>query len=319
MPDGSEMRRTPLPEQVVSRRIRQPLVSVVIPTYNRAGALRRCLDSLTRQTTGDFEVLVCDDGSTDDTAEVVREYADILDITYTSAENSGGPARPRNRGVALARSPYVAFLDSDDWWAPRKLAESICCLERGADVVYHDLFLVTRADQRTFWRRVRARDLRPPVYRDLVTSGNALPLSSVVMRRSLLLTIAAMPEDRTVVAMEDFVCWLNAARVTEKFARIHETLGYYWAGGGNISADAKTIELLDIFETRYLSSGDVVEGRAPPSWLAYARGRAYYRLGDHTEARRHLSLVSVRRVSPMTSAKTVWMRLAMVFPPRLPE
>src|SRR3954464_10946901 len=119
---------------IVTRRVDQPRVSVVIPTYNRSHALRRCLDSVAKQTFRDFEVIVCDDGSTDDTAEVVREYESVLDLTYSYGENFGGPARPRNRGIGLARAPYIAFLDSDDWWAPRKLELSVRYLDEGADV-----------------------------------------------------------------------------------------------------------------------------------------------------------------------------------------
>ncbi len=65
--------------------------------------------------------MVCDDGSTDKTATVVEDYVSLLDIVYDYAENFGGPARPRNRGVRLARAGYVAFLDSDDWGTPTKL------------------------------------------------------------------------------------------------------------------------------------------------------------------------------------------------------
>lgn len=295
----------------MNRRVDRPRVSVVIPTFNRARDLRRCLGSLCRQTVADFEVLVCDDGSNDDTADVVCEYEPLLDITYDVSTNWGGAARPRNRGIALARAPYVAFLDSDDWWAPAKLARSIAILERGADVVYHHLYLVRRPGQRVLWRRARARALRRPVYRDLVMNGNALPLSSVVIRRSLLQTIAGMPEDRALVAMEDYACWLNAARVTDKFVRISGTLGYYWAGGGNISGNARTIELLDVFESRYGGTGNATQLHPEPSWLAYARGRAFYRLGDQARARHHLGLVNARRVSPLTTARTLWMRLAI--------
>jgi glycosyltransferase involved in cell wall biosynthesis len=83
---------------------------------------------------GDFEVLVCDDGSTDGTAEVEEEYSALLDLTYDYAENFGGPARPRNRGVSLARAPYVAFLDSDDRYLPHKLALQMLVLKRFPEV-----------------------------------------------------------------------------------------------------------------------------------------------------------------------------------------
>lgn len=267
-----------------------PRVSVVIPTFNRARDLRRCLRSLETQTLRDFEVLVCDDGSTDDTEQVVRDCESTLDLTYLPDVNWGGAAHPRNRGIARARAPFVAFLDSDDWWTPHKLAASVVVLERGADVVYHDMFLVTRAAQTRFWRRVRSHELRPPVYASLLMNGNVLPLSSVVMRRSVLNAIGGMPEDRALVAMEDYACWLEAARVTDRFVRLSATYGYYWAGGGNISADERTLGLLDVFEERFVDAANP----AGPPWIAYARGRALQRLGDYVGARDQLGRIGFR-------------------------
>ena len=117
-----------------------PQTSVIIPTYNRAQELRRCLNSLTCQTAKDFEVIVCDDGSTDNTEETVREFSGKLDIKYLKSSNFGGPARPRNLGLRIAKGKFVAFLDADDWWCSNKLTRSIETLNSGADITYHDLF-----------------------------------------------------------------------------------------------------------------------------------------------------------------------------------
>ena len=299
----------------MSRYAQQPRVTVVIPTFNRARHLARCLDSLVVQTWRDFEVVVCDDGSTDETADVVRRYTPHLDLTYDYAANWGGPARPRNRGIARSRGEYVAFVDSDDWWTRDKLERSLEALDRGADVVYHDLFLVTHDDQRTFWRRARARTVRAPVYDDLLEHGNAIPLSSVVVRRSLLAAIGGMPEDRSLVAIEDFTCWLNAARVTDRFTRIPKVLGYYWAGGGNISGDDRMIRLLDAFEAKYVR-GDGGHGRPVPAWLTYARGRAFYRMGDYAAAREQFAALGWGDMPGFGIAKIAWMRLALSVAPR---
>src|SRR5437763_1133783 len=97
-----------------------PRFSVVIPTYNRAAELERCLESLIAQTFHDFEVLISDDGSTDRSADVARAFSDRLTIQYRWSEHWGGPARPRNLGIRHAASEWVCFLDSDDWWYPTK-------------------------------------------------------------------------------------------------------------------------------------------------------------------------------------------------------
>ena len=98
-----------------------PLVSVVIPVFNRAWQLQRALSSLQDQTYKNFEVIVSDDGSTEDIAAVVEEFRGTLNICLLKAENFGGPARPRNLGIQNAKGNWIAFLDCDDYWYKNKL------------------------------------------------------------------------------------------------------------------------------------------------------------------------------------------------------
>jgi glycosyl transferase family 2 len=287
-----------------------PLVSVVIPTYNRARDLERCLSSVLRQTFRDFEVLVVDNHSTDDTDAVVARFADPR-VVLVKIHNDGIVAKSRNLGIQRARGEFVAFLDSDDWWKPRKLECSLQPLTAGADVVFHDLHLVTRARQRIFLRNVRSWRVTPPIGRDLLMNDNALPQSSVVMRRSLLLAVGGITEEPVMVAMEDYDCWLRVAELTDKFVRLPRTLGFYWAGGGNISSDARTVQLLDLFEQRYEHQLRAVGASGTPWWILFSRGRAYYRLGEHSVARRHFAEIPLRSVPRLVAVKTLWMRLLL--------
>jgi glycosyltransferase involved in cell wall biosynthesis len=265
-----------------------PRVSVVIPTYNRARELGRCLDSLVAQSYRDFEVLVCDDGSTDETATVAAAFDTRLELTYHWAENFGGPARPRNIGLNRARGIYVAFLDSDDWWAPRKLEMSVPRLDAGSDVVYHDLREARSTRQRLYWRRSRVRRLNAPVFQDLLLNGNALNMSSIVMRRDLLLRAGGFSEHPELIAWEDYDAWLQVAKLTDRFERLDEPLGYYWAGGGNISTPQRLIDNLRSFKELYIE-GDrgLLPGIRPP-WFDYTLGLSYYRLGHHANVAGHM-------------------------------
>lgn len=101
-----------------------PTVSVIVPTYNRAGLIGRALKSVLSQGYSDFEVIVVDDASTDNTAEVVRAIGDPR-IRYVLEAKNGGPNAARNRGMQQARGRYFAFLDSDDEWLPRKLEKQM--------------------------------------------------------------------------------------------------------------------------------------------------------------------------------------------------
>jgi glycosyltransferase involved in cell wall biosynthesis len=267
---------------------RAPRVSVVIPTYNRARDLVRCLDSLVAQTYRDFEVLVCDDGSTDGSAAAVAAFEGRLDLRYDWQENSGGPAGPRNRGIRLARGEYVAFLDSDDWWLPEKLGASVQCLNAGFDLVHHDLYLVRHAGQRHFWRKASSRTLRSPIAQDLMENGAAIVNSSVVVRRELLVAIGGFSEDTMLAASEDYDAWLRIAHLTERFTRLERTLGFYWAGGGNISSPQKTIRNLQRLRELHFASNPRWRDGSIPSWQHYLLGRAHYRLGSHRLALGHL-------------------------------
>jgi glycosyltransferase involved in cell wall biosynthesis len=108
----------------------QPLVSVVIPTYNRAYILRQAIDSVLNQTYANCEVIVVDDGSADETQHLLRSYG--VRIRVLTQRNSG-PSIARNRGIAAATGSIVAFLDSDDYWLPTKIARQVEVLSRAGD------------------------------------------------------------------------------------------------------------------------------------------------------------------------------------------
>lgn len=263
----------------------QVKVSVVIPNYNRANDLRRCLDSLVAQTLKNFEVLVCDDGSTDNSVEVVSSFADRLDLKFDTAENFGGPARPRNRGIALAKAPFVAFLDSDDWWGVDKLSNSLAALEAGADVVYHDLYIVRTSDQKTFTNRVRSTPPHPPMFQSLLCTGISIPNSSAVVRKELLQRIGGVCEDKALISVEDYDTWLRLSRHTERFVRLKNCDGYYWVGDDNISVASprQQTKIKTLYE-RHLPALDPEIRRRAEGFLSYRVARIAQQHGDFTTA-----------------------------------
>ena len=113
-----------------------PVVSVIIPTYNRASDLKRALNSVQEQTFVNWEALVVDNNSEDNTDEIVIGFNDPR-IKLFKINNDGVIAASRNKGIKEASGEYIAFLDSDDWWAPNKLELSVAALKAGSDIVYH--------------------------------------------------------------------------------------------------------------------------------------------------------------------------------------
>lgn len=130
-----------------------PTVSVVVPAYNRVESVSRAIDSVLAQTLDDLEVLVVDDASTDGTADVVERYDDPRVRLLRHETNRGGSAA-RNTGINHATGQYVAFLDSDDEWLPRKLERQVDCLQSRSDewVVVYCGFERVRSGE---YRRVR--------------------------------------------------------------------------------------------------------------------------------------------------------------------
>ncbi|HEU4390527.1 MAG TPA: glycosyltransferase, partial [Blastocatellia bacterium] len=112
-------------------------LSVIVPSYNRSRYLPDAIDSVLAQNVPDVQIIVVDDGSTDDTRETVRRYGSRVEYIY---QDNRGTAHARNRGLALARGRYISFLDSDDVWLPGKFAAELETFNAvpGADAVISD-------------------------------------------------------------------------------------------------------------------------------------------------------------------------------------
>jgi glycosyltransferase involved in cell wall biosynthesis len=120
--------------QTLDRPLPPPKVSVIIPTYNRAGLIGKAIASVLNQTDRDWEIIVVDDCSTDDTQQVLTSFDDPR-IRYIRHASNSGVAIARNTGINSSQSPYIAFLDSDDAWLPEKLARQIQLFEQCAPEV----------------------------------------------------------------------------------------------------------------------------------------------------------------------------------------
>jgi glycosyltransferase involved in cell wall biosynthesis len=262
-----------------------PIVSVIIPTYNRGSSIGAAIQSVLSQTFSSFEILVIDDGSTDNTPSIVASFADPR-IIYEKHPNSGGPARPRNRGVQISQAKWIAFLDSDDWWMPNKLQESVDMLEAGADFVYHESYLVSSLPpKRHYWKRSKARKLKSPVFYDLLLNGPAMDNSSVVVKRELLDLIGGFSEDPLLIAAEDYDAWLRLAKHTEAFGRLNKPLGYYWCGGGGINSAKRSICYLERLAALHLDEGTGKSAFSCSPFFSYVMGKANCALGQFDVAK----------------------------------
>ncbi|MEI6268891.1 MAG: glycosyltransferase [Methylococcaceae bacterium] len=264
----------------------KPLFSVVIPTYNCASKLKHALESVLAQSYENFEILVMDDGSTDNTAEVVGSLADPR-IIYEWDKNFGGPARPRNRGIALAKGEWICFLDADDWWTADKLQACFDCIDEHVDLVYHDLEIVS--EQKRYFNRktIKSWQVKKPVLIDLLLNWSPIANSSVVVRKSLLEQIGGINESVEMIATEDYNTWLRIAQLTDQFVYLPRKLGYYLVHNQSISQKdmtqstrtsvAEFIHLLNEQQKIKLEAN-----------IRYIKGRFNYLAGNHAEAKEDL-------------------------------
>lgn len=265
----------------------KPFFSVIIPTYNRSSKLSRALTSIEKQTFNNYEVIVSDDGSEDNTKEIVTEFSSKVPIKYLWDNNWGGPAKPRNRGVKKAEGEWICFLDADDWWYPNKLQYLYGYLNDGMDLVYHDKDVYSEKGKMI--RKMKSRELTRPVFVDLMTKGNPLFTSSVCVRKDIVEKAGGFKEEKELIAIEDFDLWLTIALMTDRFYYINKTLGAYWIDEENISeySENRVLKLTKLYE-RYgeylLNNNDKIECH---NMLSYSLGRIYYKLKMYDKSKMH--------------------------------
>lgn len=194
--------------------------SVIIPLYNGEKFIAKALDSVKAQTFKDYEIIVADDGSTDNGAKIVEEYG-----VFLIKQKNGGLGSARNLGIIPASGEYIALLDQDDIWYPTKLEEAS---KIDTDVIYHPLH-VRRSG-------IIQRTLRAKNYKDMYSRlfwRNDLCGSSVCFKRKLIKEVGGFDED--LLFMEDYDLWLRMAESLASFHYIDKVLGERIIHGSNFS------------------------------------------------------------------------------------
>lgn len=233
-----------------------PAVSVVIPVRNRPVLVRQAIDSVLLQTFRDFEVIVVDDGSDDNTPIVVAGYAGPVRLIRLGPN---GVSAARNAGIAAARGRFIAFLDSDDCFEPDKLERQLALFDaRPRVALVYSRYAVS--DESTGERWVPALGLRTQgdVYRELLMSVMETPLvtPTVMVRRDLFQVIS--PFDVGMPIAEDLELWCRIASRFE-FGFIDRPLSLIRIHPGNTSGRTTPRQNLDIWSSilqRHFASGD---------------------------------------------------------------
>jgi len=187
----------------MKKSVKRPQVSVIIPTYNRDWILKETIDSILAQDYKDFELIVVDDGSTDNTSEVLASYENDVRIFFQ--ENKGVSAA-RNRGIAESSGQFIAFLDSDDLWLPQKLSEQVEFFNQMPDALICQTEEVWIRNGRRVNPKKRHKKPSGMIFEPSLELCLVSP-SAVMIRRSLFDRVGRF--DETLPACEDYDLWLR--------------------------------------------------------------------------------------------------------------
>jgi glycosyltransferase involved in cell wall biosynthesis len=208
----------------------QPLVSVIMPAYNAGKHITESIQSVISQTYVRWELIVIDDGSTDNTADLVRDYiSQEPRVTYISQRN-GGQANARNAGLRIAQGSLIAFLDADDLWLPEKLELQVSQQsETGADVVFSDGYIFSESDPATEVDKfavVPGKTNGAEMFK-LLYAFNRIATLSVLVSKSSLDAVGMFDEQREYQNCEDYDLWLRLAKSGATFFGMTEKLVRY--------------------------------------------------------------------------------------------
>ena len=265
--------------------MRAPSVSIIIPTYNRVHLLREALDSVDRQTFRDFEVIVVDDGSTEDVAGVAENHPTRPAVIRQPRK---GPAAARNRGIQAARGEILAFLDSDDLWHPEKLGRFVGALKTDPGVrIYYGPMTPFTEDGRPVPGRTK------PCHGGRITKqlfcSSFVHVPTVVCRKALL--VQANGFDESLPVCEDYDLWLRLS-VKEAFGLIDEPLASRRLHGNRLSKECmsrnlaiKAMVLRRFYEaTRTLGLLDPKVAELRLARVCFVAARAAFWNGDYRQA-----------------------------------
>lgn len=217
-----------------------PKVTIVVPVYNYEQYIVECIDSCLSQTYNNIEVIVVDDGSTDNTPIILKGYSNK--IRYIRQDNSG-PAVALNRGVNAATGEYIAWLSSDDVFLPNKIEKQVALFKLlpDADLIYTDYYIIDSAGE--IVNEVETEWYPPRKMLEAFIRNNVFNGSTVLMRKSVWENIGGFEE--RIVAVVDTYMWINLLLKRYKCIILPEKLVKYRMHSANQSSNVPLMRLYE--------------------------------------------------------------------------
>ena len=212
-----------------------PFISIVMPSYNHGKFISKSIDSIINQTYINWELIIVDNNSEDETKKVLSSYESEKRIKVYFVNNNGSIGYSRNIGINKSKADFIAFIDSDDLWSPKKLEECVIYLKK-YDFIFHDVKINVLSNSKnktitlpTFY------NIENNTLKALLINGNPVVNSSVITKKSLLLKVGGIDETKEINRSVDFNTWLKIATVTNRFKYLKKVLGENLIHENNLS------------------------------------------------------------------------------------
>ena len=264
----------------------KPYFSVVLPNYNHGKFLKQAIDSVLNQSYNNWELLIIDNHSSDNSNKIISSYDDPR-IKSFKIKNDGVIAKSRNYGIKNSKADWIAFLDSDDIWYENKLSTLINLTDKGFDIICSNEYQnkIYESKKTPNYYNLETKKF----YNELLIFGNKLSTSSTIVSNSFLKKEKLLfNESKDLITVEDYDLWLNIALKNGNFGFCKDFLGEYRIHGKNLSVNfdyhfknLKNLTMLHVFEIQNFSNSqdlwEIIEPRLKIIRISYYLRKNFYR------------------------------------------
>ncbi|MFL2601056.1 MAG: glycosyltransferase family 2 protein [Flavobacteriaceae bacterium] len=264
----------------------KPYFSVVLPNYNHGKFLKQAIDSVLNQSYNNWELLIIDNHSSDNSDKIISSYDDPR-IKSFKIKNDGVIAKSRNYGIKNSKADWIAFLDSDDIWYENKLSTLINLTYKGFDIICSNEYQnkIYESKKTPNYYNLETKKF----YDELLIFGNKLSTSSTIVSNSFLKKKKLLfNESKDLITVEDYDLWLNIALKNGNFGFCEDFLGEYRIHGKNLSENfdyhfknLKNLTMLHVFEIQNFSNSqdlwEIIEPRLKIIRISYYLRKNIYR------------------------------------------
>lgn len=240
-----------------------PIISIITPAFNASAFISEMIQSVLNQTYYNWELIIVDDGSTDNTSEIIKGFANKDNrIKYIYQEN-GRQGKARNRAIKEAKGEYLAFLDADDLWVEDKLENQLLSIqENSVDLVFSQGWSFETSINETI------KEINTPLYLQLNSEllikqlyGYGLPILSVMVKKAAVLNVGCFEEDLFVQNAEDFQLWLKLCDAGFIFYGMEERMFYYRVHQNQATSE-DSMAMNQVIWATYLTKFNSIENKS---------------------------------------------------------